>query len=111
MTSTQYISLDLTTPTYPIVYSKTGDTSRQVVATLYNHGVEWNVPAGATGKVYAKDCAGNTYSSNTVSFSGNQATATLPAYSSIGIIPTEIQITANGVVSTFNFKTVVYMSA
>lgn len=111
MTCIQYIDLDMSIPTNPIVYSKTGDTARQVVASLYNQGVEWDVPSGATGVVYAKDCAGNTFSSNTVSFEDNQATITLPTFTSIGLVPTEIQITASGVVSTFNFKSLVYKSA
>ncbi len=111
MTCIQYIDLDMSIPTNPIVYSKTGDTARQVVASLYNQGVVWDVPSGATGVVYAKDCAGNTFSSNTVSFEDNQATITLPTFTSIGLVPTEIQITASGVVSTFNFKSLVYKSA
>lgn len=111
MTCIQYIDLDMSIPTNPIVYSKTGDTARQVVASLYNHGVAWDVPSGATGVVYAKDCAGNTFSSNAVSFEDNQATITLPTFTSIGLVPTEIQITASGVVSTFNFKSLVYKSA
>lgn len=111
MTCIQYIDLDMSIPTNPIIYSKTGDTARQVVASLYNQGVVWDVPSGATGVVYAKDCAGNTFSSNTVSFEDNQATITLPTFTSIGLVPTEIQITASGVVSTFNFKSLVYKSA
>lgn len=111
MVTTQYIDLDMSTPTYPIIYSKTGDTARQVVASLYNQGLPWEVPSGATGVVYARDCFGNTFSSDNVSFDGNQATLMLPTFTSIGLIPTEIQITASGIVSTFNFKSLVYKSA
>ena len=111
MTCIQYIDLDMSIPTNPIVYSKTGDTARQVVASLYNQGVVWDVPSGATGVVYAKDCAGNTFSSNTVSFEDNQATITLPTFTGIGNAKGEIAVTADGVVSTFNFRIATYQSA
>ena len=112
MIVTQNITQDLTRPIVQVVYSKVGDTNRKVAVTVKNSGVAWNVPAGATCVLYAKDNEGNYYTSNSVTFSGNVVTATLPAFSQRGTASTEIEISSGGqIVATLGFYTEIYKSA
>ena len=112
MNSTQYITLDLTTPYRQVVYSKTNDTNRYVEITLFNDGVAWDVPSGASGMCYAEDLYGNTFSSSTVTFDDNKVTALLPKITSMGTASCEVEISVGGqVVTTFNFYVEVSQSA
>lgn len=111
MTTTQYITQDLTTPHRQVVYSKTGDSNRYVEITLFNDGVAWEVPSGASLAVYAEDDGGNYYTS-TATFNGNVVTALLPTFTVRGTANTEVEITSGGsTVATFDFYVEVYQSA
>lgn len=110
MTSTQYINLDLTTPYRQVIYSKTGDTNRYVEASLYNGGIAWDVPSGATATFYATDCGGNHYSAS-ATYTDNVATVKLPSNPSFGTCSAELKIAQGESVATFNFYIDVYQSA
>lgn len=111
MISTQYMSLDMTIPYRQVIYSKTNDINRFVEISLFNDGIEWEVPSGSTGNCYAMDSCGNHFTSSPVSFEDNVATVQLPQITSVGTCSTELKITNGESVTTYNFYIDVYKSA
>lgn len=112
MTTTVSITQDLTVPVRQVIYSKVGDTSRYVEVTLFNDGVAWEVPSGATASVHAEQMDETYVESSTSTIDGNTITALLPTYTCEGTTPTEIAIMSGGqTVATFDFYVEVLKSA
>ena len=112
MTTTVSISQDLTVPVRQVIYSKVGDTQRYVEVTLFNDGVAWEVPSGATASVHAEQMDETYVESSTSTIDGNTITALLPTYTCEGTTPTEIAIVSGGqTVATFDFYVEVLKSA
>ena len=96
MTTTVSITQDLTVPVRQVIYSKVGDTSRYVEVTLFNDGVAWEVPSGATLSLEAVDELGTTFSSSSVTATGNAVTALLPTFVNRGVATVDILIESDG---------------
>lgn len=111
MVVTSKVEIELTLPVRRVIYSKTGDTTRYMECSLFNNGVEWEIPDGLSATVYAEDGGGQHYTS-TATVDGNIITCLMPSFVNRGTAEVEVELSSGGnVVTSFDVYCEVYQSA
>lgn len=106
------LTLDLLWPNNEVIFSKTGDTDRHAEISLLEGIDEWEIPAGASCTLYAKQINQTVKTSSTFTIEDNKLKVLLPTFTVPGRAKTDVEISVGGeVVTTFDFTIVVLQSA